>query len=1209
MPTPAGIKTFSTNYEQRASFADFDSLKILLASPEKILDWSHGEVTKPETINYRTQRPERDGLFCEKIFGPVKDWECSCGKYKKIRYKGIICDKCGVEVTRSIIRRERMGHIKLAAPCSHIWFIRSAPSRVALILNISSQDLEKVIYFSDFIITQVKEDLKQETLEQLEKEYKAKKELLKKNNSENNKTHEKEIQELKNDYDNVKKDILEIKPLMIISESVYQSLSLKYGHFFEANIGAEAIDKLLSSIDFKKLINNLEEEKKDVSPAILKKISRRLKIIQSFYNNNIKPEWMILKILPVIPPELRPMVPLDGGRFASSDLNDLYRRVSNRNNRLKKIIDLNAPEIIIRNEKRMLQEAVDSLIDNGARHTKMITASTGQKRELKSLADILKGKQGRFRQNLLGKRVDYSGRSVIVVGPHLKLHQCGLPKTMALELFRPFIAAQLIKKGLVHNVRSANRFIETKNKEVWDTLEKITSKSFVLLNRAPTLHRLSIQAFQPVLIEGKAIEIHPLVCPPFNADFDGDTMSVHVPLTAEAKKEANDLMLASKNLLKPATGEPSDMPSQDMVLGAYYLTTIKEPKNGKMRIFSSSAEADLAYNLGKISLNEKAKVKMDGKIIEVSVGRIIFNSILPLELKDYDKLVNKNSLKKIITENFELFGTESTAILLDKIKETTFKYLTKSGLSWGFRDLPFLEKKKEIIKEATKKVDLVERQYQEGLLAADERYQRIIEIWTEAKDEMAVLVKEGLDKESSVFSMIDSGARGSWELMTQMMGMKGLVINPQGETIELPVKANFKEGFDVLEYFISTHGGRKGLIDTALRTATAGYLTRRLIDVAHEVIIQEDDCKTDKGIIITKEESEERGDSLIKRITGRVALENITNPSTNKIIVKKNSLVTEKEAKEIEKLDLKQVKIRSALTCESLRGICQKCYGYNLGYNKLVDLGAAVGIIAAQSIGEPGTQLTLRTFHGGGVASSEDITQGLPRVQELFEARTPKKKALLTEIDGKIEIVKEDGQKKVKVNPEKITEDQEIKEYFVPPYYNILVKNGDLVEKGDPLTEGSLDLYELYNLKGKEAVQKYLLKEIQFIYSSQGQSLNDKHLEIIIRQMFSRCLVKDAGESNLLSGEVISNLYFEKIAKEIKKDKNKKMPQMEELLLGITKVSLSTDSFLSAASFQETSRILIDASTSGKIDYLTGLKENVIIGRLVPVGTGWKKLK
>jgi DNA-directed RNA polymerase subunit beta' len=1271
MSLPGSTKTLILPSEITKPVIDFDAVRLKLASPEEVLSWSHGEVLLPETINYRTQKPERDGLFGEQIFGPVKDWECSCGKYKKVRFRGIVCDRCGVEVTRSLVRRERMGHIALSAPVTHIWFLRSLPSRIGLLLDISGQALEKVVYFASFIIIEVKEELKQTMLEQLDDEFKSKKKFLEKEYSGKASEYNKQQDEFTKQYQTVKKDIEEIRKGNIISEIKYRELSLRYGHLFEAGIGAEALAKMLKGLDIKKLEVDLEKEKRRaLLPAKKKKIVQRIKLIKNLLVNNIKPEWMILNVIPVIPPDLRPMVQLDGGRFASSDLNDLYRRVINRNNRLKRLKELNAPEVILRNEKRMLQEAVDALIDNDMRSGKTVVASTGQRRSLKSLADILKGKEGRFRQNLLGKRVDYSGRSVIVVGPHLKLYQCGLPKTMAVELFRPFVVGQLIKRGLVHNVRSANRFIETGVKEVWDILEEIIRDAYVFLNRAPSLHRLSVQAFKPILIEGKAIQIHPLVCAAFNADFDGDQMAVHVPITEQGVKEAGEIILSSKNLLKPATGEPIALPSKDMVWGAYYLTTLRTVRSAEqMKAFSDASEAEIAYDAKKITLQEKIKVRIDGQLKEISMGRLVFNSIFPADIYHLDKVVDKKVLKSLIMACLNKYGTECTVQLLDDIKELTLKYITESGLSWGMDDLPDIPGKKEVLIAAEKRIDEIQHQYEMGLLAEDERYLKNIETWMQAKEKIAELCRKTLDPHGSVLSMVESGARGSWTQLTQMLGMKGIVSSPTGRLIELPIKSSYKEGFNELEYFISTHGARKGTSDTALRTATAGYLTRRMVDVSQDIVIHEDDCGDKEGVILTKVESEEMGESVAERSAGRYLAGNIVDPKTKKIILKAGEIVTAEKAQEIAKLDPDHIKIRSILTCKTLRGICAKCYGNDLAFNRPVAMGTPVGIVAAQSIGEPGTQLTLQTFHSGGVAG-KDITQGLPRVEELLEVRPPKRPAILAKHDGLLQIVEENKQKKMVIKYEGLKEDAYILEEEKPWHlkvkhgekvntgdilaeikadkaqdikkqkitakhkgevlidgevlkvaypsidvdeydlgnYALLVKDGDKVKAGDQLTDGSMNLAELYELRGREAAQKYIIKEIQYIYSSQGQDLNDKHVEILVRQMFSRVLVSESGDTDLLPGEVIPKAFFEECNHKVTKA-GQKIAKAKELLLGITKVSLSTDSFLSSASFQETSRVLINAAVTGRPDYLAGLKENVIIGRLIPAGTGLEEEK
>ena len=1279
---------------------DFDAIRLRLASPAVIRNWSYGEVTKPETINYRTQKPEKSGLFAEEIFGPSKDWECYCGKYKKIRFRGIICDKCGVEVTQAIVRRERMGHIELAAPIAHIWFLRGVPSKIGTILDLSIQTLEKVIYFANFIVTNVNEEARTQTLEQVKQEYKGKKKMIEgefKRDAERlaqkfagdekkiaeELKHLEEIRdrkgaELDEDFMSVDEELKDMKVMKIIAETTYHDWSLKYGHIFEAGIGAEAIKELLERVNVGRTIELLEEELEEASAAKRDRIMRRLKLLKSFNQNGLKPSWMVLENVPIIPPDLRPMVPLDGGRFATSDLNDLYRRVINRNNRLKRLKELNAPEVISRNEKRMLQEAVDALIDNSARQSKTVIAATGKKRQLKSLADQLKGKQGRFRQNLLGKRIDYSGRSVIVVGPSLKLHQCGIPKKMALELFKPFVIAQLIKREYVHNIRSANRFIESDRAEVWDILEEITKDAFVLLNRAPTLHRLGIQAFRPLLIEGKAIQIHPLVCEAYNADFDGDQMAVHVPLTEEAKAEARDLMLASRNLLKPAHGGPVATPGKDIAWGIFSLTMAgTEPDEKDLKSFASLTDARYAQQAGMISKHDWIRVRTeDGERLITTVGRILVNDILPKDMPFMNQNMGKKELSNVVKYILELHGPEPTAEFLDRLKELGFKYSTRIGYSWGMGDLPTLKEKEALIVEGDKRVREIEEYFAQGLLTQTERHGSIIKVWNEIKDRVAEFAKKSLPKDNPAYTMIESGARGTWGQMTQMVGMKGLVANPAGEIIELPVKSSFKDGYDVLEFFISSHGTRKGLSDTALRTANAGYLTRRLVDVAQDVVVREVDCGDTDGVVLTKEESDEIGEPLLVRILGRVALSDIVKPGGRKVIVEAGELITEQNIREIEeaKADLEKAHVRSVMTCRLRRGVCQKCYGYDLAYNKLAKLGTAVGIMAAQSIGEPGTQLTMRTFHTGGVAG-KDITQGLPRVEELFEARMPKQKAVMAEVSGKIsidqaarEVVQavtgkqildtRPGQKTVKIAHRAVeeaayvvgkeaklkvkdgakvdagqvlaeTEDGEVvasefagtvslkkngvvtvlyeadkaREYIIPPGFTMYVKEGDEVQAGDPLTDGSLDLQTLFKCKGRDAVQRYLSKEIQFIYASQGQKLNNKHIEIIIRQLFSRVRVIDPGDTELLPGEIVEKSTYLDSNSDL--EKGSKEATAEELLLGITKISLSTDSWLSAASFQETARVLINAAVTGKIDRLMGLKENVIIGRLIPAGTGY----
>jgi len=1244
--------------------ADLESIRIKLASPEEILSWSHGEVTKPETINYRTQRAEKDGLFCERTFGPEKDYECYCGKYRRIRYKGIICDRCGVEVTKSSVRRERMGHIKLACPVSHIWFLRGVPSRIGMVLDVPMQQLERVIYFAAYIVTSVNEETRKKVLEEVEKEYKQKTRALifsKKMSArpstkiknfsalvKNQKApHQNKLgagqakikEELKVARDRAKEELLGIKPLRVLSEVEYYDFSLKYGEVFEAGTGGEVLRKIFEKIDLKKEIKELKKKSEKTAPVARKRILRRLRFLQSLVKAGIKPEWMFLTALPVLPPDLRPMVQLDGGRYASSDLNDLYRRVINRNNRLKYLLEIAAPEVIVRNEKRMLQEAVDALIDNGMRKGILTTATTGGRRLLKSLADMLKGKQGRFRQNLLGKRVDYSGRSVIVVGPELKLHQCGLPKKMALELFKPFVIKRILNKEFAYNVRGASRLIEQETDEVWAILEEVVKDKLVLLNRAPTLHRLGIQAFQPVLIEGVSIRIHPMVCKAFNADFDGDQMAVHVPLSEEAQKEAREMMLSTRNLLKPATGLPIIAPTQDITLGCYWLTKVKEGAKGEGKIFSNPNEAILAYEFGEIDLRARIRVRITLKhadsyaektlksaenqrnnqrkisgLIETSVGRILFNETLPKNYPFVNKLINSKKLEKIVGDIIEKYKQEIIEETLDKIKDLGFESATISGITWGMDDLVVPPEKGKIIENAEKEIELIESHFRKGLLSKEEKSSKVIEVWTRTKSEIEKLVPKNLPEMGPIFSIVDSGARGSWTQPVQMAGMKGLVINPAGQIIELPVRSSFKEGFDVLEYFISTHGARKGTADTALRTSTAGYLTRRLVDVSHEIIISEEDCEDQDGIEIFRQHADELGQELVYKIIGRVSLENIR--VNKKIIVRKGDIINWEAAKEITEHEIEKIRVRSPITCKSVRGICRKCYGWDLGLNQLIKKGEAVGVVAAQSIGEPGTQLTMRTFHTGGVAGGGDITFGLPRVQEIFEARVPGGKAEISQVDGKVlEITPEKVIRiKTKENPaisdnskrKKTKIKSDIVEYKIPPKTAIFIEKGQDIQRGQQLCEGSLDLRELFKLKGKEETQRHILKEIQKIYVSQGAIIHDKHIEVIIRQMFSRVRVKDSGDSNLTIGEIVERSKFIEENTKLKKEK-KKLAKAVTILLGISRVALTTDSFLSAASFQETSRILIKAALEGKEDKLRGLKENVIIGKLIPAGTGFKK--
>lgn len=1171
---------------------NFEYMKIGLASPDKIRSWSHGEVKKPETINYRTLKPEKDGLFCERIFGPQKDWECHCGKYKRVRYKGVVCDRCGVEVTRAKVRRERMGHIELAAPVSHIWYFKGIPSRMGLVLDMSPRALEEVIYFASYVVTETGDT----TLE--------KKQLL--------------------------------------SEKEYRTYREKYGKKFQAAMGAEAIKKLLQDIDTEKEVESLKEELKTAQGQRRTRAIKRLEVLEAFRNSGNEPSWMILDVLPVIPPELRPMVQLDGGRFATSDLNDLYRRVINRNNRLKRLLDLGAPSIIVQNEKRMLQEAVDALIDNG-RRGRPVTGPGN--RPLKSLSHMLKGKQGRFRQNLLGKRVDYSGRSVIVVGPNLKMYQCGLPKEMAIELFKPFVMKELVQRGLAHNIKSAKRKIERLSPEIWDVLEEVIREHPVLLNRAPTLHRLGIQAFEPTLVEGRAIRLHPLVCTAYNADFDGDQMAVHVPLSSEAQAEARMLMLAAQNILNPKDGKPVVTPSQDMVLGNYYLTLEREGAIGEGMIFKDTSEALLAYQNGYVHLHSRCAVhasslnnetfteEQNSQLLITTVGKLIFNEILPksfpyineptrynLETKTPEKYFvekganipelikaqpaidpfKKKILGNIIAEVFKRFKITETSKMLDRMKDLGFKYSTKAGITVGVADIVVLKEKQEIISEAQTKVDNVLKQFRRGLITEDERYDRVISIWSAAKDTIQSKLMDSLDRRNPIFMMSDSGARGNASNFTQLAGMRGLMANPAGRIIELPIKSSFREGLTVLEYFISTHGARKGLADTALKTADSGYLTRRLVDVAQDVIIRDDDCGTDRGLKISAlREGTEIIEHLEERLIGRYARKAIRHPETNEVIVAENDLITEDLANYIESLGIETAWIRSAFTCNTSHGVCKKCYGRNLATGQEVEVGEAVGIIAAQSIGEPGTQLTMRTFHTGGVAG-DDITQGLPRIQEIFEARNPKGQAVISEIEGTVVSINEIRDKQQEIVVQGAVESRT---YTAPYTARLRVTVDTPVRRGEELTEGSIDPKELLKVTDVLTVQEYLLHEVQKVYRMQGVEIGDKHIEVMVRQMMRKVRVLDAGETEVLPGTLLDVNQFTTANTDALLT-NKLPATGRPVLLGITKASLETDSFLSAASFQETTRVLTDAAIKGKRDELLGLKENVIIGKLVPAGTG-----
>ena len=1269
---------------------DFNAIRISLASPEQIKSWSYGEVTEPETINYRTLKPEKDGLFCEKIFGPTKNYECYCGKYKKIRYRGVTCDRCGVTVEHSRVRRTRMGHIELAAPVAHIWFAKGVPSRLALLLDVSPRNLERVLYFVQYIVTSVDVSARDENIknlkerisqhiaeqEQLVEEQVA--EIEAKLESEPDQDTIERINQLRREFVDKKvelesglhdkiSELENIRELSLLTEGQYQELKQDFGDFFEVGMGAEAILDVLKSIDLEKLRHELVDEVRSSSGQRRKKASKRLRVVEAFWRSGNKPEWMVLTVLPVLPPELRPIVQLDGGRFATSDLNDLYRRVINRNNRLRRLIDLGAPEIIVRNEKRMLQEAVDALVDSGRKGRMPIASGTHR---LKSLSDMLRGKQGRFRQNLLGKRVDYSGRSVIVVGPELKLHQCGLPKHMALELFKPFVMRRLIEQGYAHNIKSARRQVEKARPEVWDILSEVVKERPVLLNRAPTLHRLSVQAFEPVLIDGSAIQIHPLVCAAFNADFDGDQMAVHVPLSQAAVREARERMLSIYNMLLPSCGEPVMTPTLDMVLGCYYLTNTRPGAKGEGMVFCDFEEAKLACELGVVNLGAEIEVRSkdgDGQRLKTSVGRILFNEILPPEFQFHNQVMDKAALKRLVLDCYRLLGNTATVLMLDNLKQLGFEYATKSGTTIAAKDIEVPRHKVKLLEEGDERIAVIESQFSRGLITDDERYSNAIQVWTETTDKITETISQSLDRYGGVYMMANSGAKGNISQIRQMAGMRGLMTDPAGRIIDFPIKASFREGLSVMEYFISTHGARKGLADTALRTSDAGYLTRRLIDVAQDLIIFEKDCGTEEGVWLF--DKGERGllAPLSERLVGRMAAADVADPNTGEIIIGTNEEIDEEGARRITEAGITQVYVRSPLGCHSRRGICKHCYGRDLARRGLVENGTAVGIIAAQSIGEPGTQLTLRTFHTGGVVGA-DITSGLPRVEELFEARVPKGLAVLSEIDGIADVIETQDMRKIRVTssesyldeyalpsgvevvvengqwveagtqlaaltvpPKKKTrskkpavveehpviarvagnvviedkhlyikyEEVEEREYIIPSGSHIRIASGDRMKAGDQLIDGSVDPQDILRIMGREAVQQYLVEEVQKVYRSQGVNINDKHIEMIIRQMLRRVRVESPGDTELLSGDLVDRFEYESINAKVLAEGGEPATA-QTVLLGITRASLNTGSWLAAASFQETTRVLTEAAIWGRTDKLLGLKENVIIGKLIP---------
>jgi len=1242
---PETLKVSTRTDKSEFDLANFEGLRLRVASHDDVEKWSYGEVLKPETINYRTQKPEREGLFDERIFGPTKDWECYCGKYKRIRYKGVICDKCGVEVTRSSVRRERMGHIDLAVPVAHIWYVRGVPYILSTVLDMSVSDLERVIYFASYVITSVDAQLVEESLAQLDQEYKDAKIALK--------DSPERLEQLEQNFRTTKSDLLALAPKQVIAEGKFQEISLRFGNPVKVAIGAEAILELLKNLDIDKEIATIRAQAKVVQPNTYRRLMKRLRVLTDMKLAGIRPEWLIITKLPVLPPDLRPMVQLDGGRFASSDLNDLYRRVLNRNNRLKRLMNQGAPDVIVRNEKRMLQEAVDALIDNSARKGQ---ASVGVGRQPRSLSDMLRGKQGRFRQNLLGKRVDYSGRSVIVVGPNLRIDQCGLPKVMALELFKPFVISRLINDGYVHNVKNASRLIERGTSEVWEILEQVTKESHVLLNRAPTLHRLGIQAFRPVLIEGKAIQLHPLVCAAYNADFDGDTMSVHVPLSQQAKDEAKNLMLSANNLLKPASGETLVAPRLDIVFGLFYLTNEAPGVLGESRYFASIAEVDLALQRQAVHPQAKIYLRHNGERLETTVGRAIINALLPEGHHYVNEPLDTGKLKKLVRDVYKRFGKEVTAKLADDLMSLGFRFAERSGMTMSISDIKVPQVKGKLMQEGEAEIDEITKRYRRGLISNEERRKLSIEKWTSIRNKVQEAVSASFDHNSPIWTMVTSGARGSANQLTQLSGMKGLVVNPSGEIIEVPITSNYKEGLSVLEYFISTHGSRKGKSDTSLKTADAGYLTRRLVDVAQDVVVTEKDCKSDKYIIIKQDESSQYGETYAERLLGRTSAETVRSGS--KVILKSGEQITEEKISALEGASIDQVKVRSVLYCRADWGICQACYGRDLAKGELVEIGTAVGIMAAQAIGEPGTQLTMKTFHMGGV-SVGDITTGLPRVEEIFEARPPHVGAVLSELDGVVHIyeqrdrqyvqvvssiipkevheieegyefaVKNNDQVKLKqaiatapdkkayragiagkvtINGRRITitaSEPESASYQVPVEADLLVKEGDKVTKGTQLTDGHLDLNAVLELQGVASAQNYIIREVQNIYSAHGAAVNEKHIEIIARAMFSKVRIVDGGDSSLLNGQIADGLEVRRLNEKLAQEKLREIVY-EEIVLGITRASLSTTSFLSAASFQETTSVLIKAAIQGQVDPLKGLKENVIIGKLIPAGTGFK---